>query len=292
MHVYEKNADVGGTWLENSYPGCRVDVPNHLYSYSFAQSPHWPQFNSTQPVLLDYFRSCVAEFDLEDAISYQHEVEEAVWDDERSIWSLRIRDAAGAVSVSEVNAVVSAVGQLNRPSFPDIPGIDSFEGQSFHSARWDDTIAFEGKRVGVIGSGASAVQFIPWLADRAAHLTVYQRTPAWLVPIANYHDELPSNLRWILRHVPEYARWDRLALFSRLQEGPPAADRGRPGLGSRIGFGERGKRRDSTGADELLRVRLSGRRLAGQGAAGLPLRGQTDGGRQWRLLERAPGSPT
>jgi 4-hydroxyacetophenone monooxygenase len=219
VHIYEKNADVGGTWLENSYPGCRVDVPNHLYSYSFAQSPHWPQFNSTQPVLLDYFRSCVAEFHLDDAISYEHEVEEAVWDDARSIWSLRIRTAAGAVIASEANIVVSAVGQLNRPSFPDIPGIDSFEGESFHSARWDDTIAFGGKRVAVIGSGASAVQFIPWLADRAAHLTVYQRTPGWLLPIATYHDDLPSNLRWILRHVPEYARWDRLALFSRLQEG-------------------------------------------------------------------------
>jgi 4-hydroxyacetophenone monooxygenase len=219
VHIYEKNADVGGTWLENSYPGCRVDVPNHLYSYSFAQSPHWPQFNSTQPVLLDYFRSCVAEFDLEDAISYEHEVEEAVWDDERSLWSLRIRDAAGAVTVSEVNVVVSAVGQLNRPSFPDIPGLDSFQGQSFHSARWDDSVAFEGKRVAVIGSGASAVQFIPWLAERAAHLTVYQRTPGWILPIATYHDDLPSNLRWILRHAPEYARWDRLALFSRLQEG-------------------------------------------------------------------------
>ena len=97
VHIYEKNGDVGGTWLENSYPGCRVDVPNHLYSYSFAQSPHWPQFNSTQPVLFDYFRSCVAEFDLEDAISYRHEVEEAIWDDEQCVWSLRIRDAAGAV---------------------------------------------------------------------------------------------------------------------------------------------------------------------------------------------------
>jgi 4-hydroxyacetophenone monooxygenase len=219
VRIYEKNADVGGTWQENTYPGCRVDVPNHLYSYSFAQSPYWPQFNSTQPVLLDYFRSCVAEFDLEDAISYRHEVEEARWDDERSLWSLRIRNAEGAVTVSEVNVLVSAVGQLNRPSFPDIPGIDSFEGQSFHSARWDDAVAFEGKRVGVIGSGASAVQFIPWLAERAAQVTVYQRTPAWILPIANYHDDLPSNLRWILRHVPEYARWDRLALFSRLQEG-------------------------------------------------------------------------
>jgi len=219
VHIYEKNGDVGGTWLENSYPGCRVDVPNHLYSYSFAQSPHWPQFNSTQPVLFDYFRSCVAEFDLEDAISYRHEVEDAVWDDERCIWSLRIRDATGVVTEAEVNVVVSAVGQLNRPSFPDIEGIDSFEGPSFHSARWDGDVDFEGKRVAVIGSGASAVQFIPWLAERAARVTVYQRTPGWILPIPTYHDDLPSNLRWILRHVPEYARWDRLALFSRLQEG-------------------------------------------------------------------------
>jgi 4-hydroxyacetophenone monooxygenase len=201
VRVYEKNADVGGTWLENSYPGCRVDVPNHLYSYSFAQTPDWPQFN------------------LEDAISYGHEVEEAVWDDGRNVWSLRIRTAAGAVIASEAHVVVSAVGQLNRPSFPDIAGIESFAGQSFHSARWDETIDFEGKKVAVIGSGASAVQFIPWLAERAEHLTVYQRTPPWLVPISNYHDDLPSNLRWVLRHVPEYARWDRLALFSRLQEG-------------------------------------------------------------------------
>jgi 4-hydroxyacetophenone monooxygenase len=219
VHIYEKNGDVGGTWLENAYPGCRVDVPNHLYSYSFAQTPHWPQFNSTQPVLFDYFRTCIAEFDLEDAISYRHEVEEAVWDDERSVWSLRIRDDTGAVIEAEVNVVVSAVGQLNRPSFPDIDGIDSFEGPSFHSARWDDDVDFEGTRVAVIGSGASAVQFIPWLAERAAEVTVYQRTPGWILPIPTYHDDLPSNLRWILRHVPEYARWDRLALFSRLQEG-------------------------------------------------------------------------
>jgi 4-hydroxyacetophenone monooxygenase len=170
-------------------------------------------------VLLDYFRSCVAGFDLEGAISYRHEVEEAVWDEEKAVWTLRIRNADDVVTECEVNVVVSAVGQLNRPSFPDIPGLDSFEGQSFHSARWDDSVAFEGKSVAVIGSGASAVQFIPWLAERAAQLTVYQRTPGWILPIGNYHDDLPSNLRWILRHVPEYARWDRIALFSRLQEG-------------------------------------------------------------------------
>jgi 4-hydroxyacetophenone monooxygenase len=219
VHIYEKNADVGGTWLENGYPGCRVDVPNHLYSYSFAQSPEWPQFHSTQPVLLDYFQSCVTELGLGESISYRHEVEEARWDEERSVWSLHIRNADGVGSVEEVNVIVSAVGQLNRPSFPDIEGMDTFEGKSFHSARWDHDVEFEGKSVGVIGSGASAVQFIPFLAERAESLTVYQRTPPWLLPIANYHDDLPSSHRWLLRHVPEYARWDRLALFSRLQEG-------------------------------------------------------------------------
>jgi 4-hydroxyacetophenone monooxygenase len=219
VHIYEKNADVGGTWLENGYPGCRVDVPNHLYSYSFAQSPEWPQFHSTQPVLLDYFQSCVTELGLGESISYLHEVEEARWDEERGVWSLHIRNADGIGSVEEVNVIVSAVGQLNRPSFPDIEGIDAFAGESFHSARWDHDVDFEGKSVGVIGSGASAVQFIPFLAERAESLTVYQRTPPWLLPIANYHDDLPSSHRWLLRHVPEYARWDRLALFTRLQEG-------------------------------------------------------------------------
>jgi 4-hydroxyacetophenone monooxygenase len=219
VRVYEKNADVGGTWLENTYPGCRVDVPNHLYSYSFAQSPHWPQFNSTQPVLLDYFRTCVEELHLADAISYCHEVDEAVWNDDASSWTVTVRDAEGRRSAHQFDALVSAVGQLNRPSFPDIEGIDSFEGRSFHSARWEDDVEVDGARVGVIGSGASAVQFIPWLAERAAQLTIYQRTPPWLVPMPNYHDDLPENLRWVLDHIPEYARWDRLSVFSRLQEG-------------------------------------------------------------------------
>jgi 4-hydroxyacetophenone monooxygenase len=219
VHVYEKNADVGGTWLENGYPGCRVDVPNHLYSYSFAQSPNWPQFNSTQPVLLDYFKSCVTELGLGESISYEHEVEEGVWNDRTNKWTLRITNSEGVRSAEEVDVIVSAVGQLNRPSFPDIRGIDAFEGESFHSARWDHDLDFDAKRVGVVGSGASAIQFIPWLAERAEQVTIYQRTPPWLLPIANYHDDLPSNLRWVLRHVPEYARWDRLALFTRLQEG-------------------------------------------------------------------------
>jgi 4-hydroxyacetophenone monooxygenase len=219
VHVFEKNADVGGTWLENDYPGCRVDVQNHLYSYSFAQSCHWPQFHSPQPVLHDYFRTCAEDFGLRGAISFRNEVLETRWDNSRRIWVLKVRDAGGSERSYEANAVVSAVGQLNRPSMPKIPGIDTFRGSSFHSARWDHDVDVAGKRVGVIGTGASAVQFIPWLAERAGHLTIHQRTPPWLLPVTNYQDDLPASMEWLLRHVPEFARWDRLAVFVRLQEG-------------------------------------------------------------------------
>jgi 4-hydroxyacetophenone monooxygenase len=216
--VYEKNPDVGGTWFENDYPGCRVDIQNHFYSFSFAQSCHWPQLHSSQPVLLDYFQSCVTELQLADAIAYDSEVVEARWDDDEQVWHLRIRGPEGERTES-VNAVVSAVGQLNRPHLPEIEGLDSFAGESFHSARWDHDVDVTGKRVAVIGTGASAAQFIPWLAERAEHLTVHQRTPPWLVPVEGYQDDVPENLQWFLRHVPEYARWDRLLIFAQLQEG-------------------------------------------------------------------------
>jgi 4-hydroxyacetophenone monooxygenase len=219
VRIFEKNAEVGGTWLENSYPGCRVDVPNHVYSYSFAQTADWPQFNSTQPVLLDYFRSCTREFGLDELISFETEVLEARWDERAQLWNLRVRGGDGVESTYAANVLVSAVGQLNRPSLPDIPGRESFAGPAFHSARWDHDVDFLGKRVAVIGTGASAVQFIPWLAERAAQLTVHQRTPAWLLPMPNYLDDIPPNVRWILNHVSGYARWDRVAAFNRVQVG-------------------------------------------------------------------------
>jgi 4-hydroxyacetophenone monooxygenase len=217
--VFEKNEDVGGTWFENDYPGCRVDIQNHFYSYSFAQTGDWPQFHSQQKVLLEYFRHCVDEFDLREHIRFDTEVIEARWSDDDQHWVVQTRTANGQTQTHVVEALVSATGQLNRPLMPDIPGIDDFEGPWFHSARWDHTVDFTGKQVAVIGTGASAVQFIPWLAERAAHLTVYQRTPPWLLPVPTYQHDLPDSLRWLLRHVPGYARWDRLWVFARTQEG-------------------------------------------------------------------------
>jgi 4-hydroxyacetophenone monooxygenase len=216
--LYEKNAEVGGTWFENAYPGCRVDIANHFYSYACAQTSDWPSFYSTQAVLLDYFRTCADEFGVRERIRFGTEVAEAVWDDDRCVWTLLLRTSEGSRTV-EHQAVVSAVGQLNRPKLPDIAGIGDFAGPWFHSARWDDEVDMAHRRVAVVGTGASAAQFIPHLADRAAHLTVFQRTPPWLFPVEDYMDDLPDGVRWLLRHLPEYARWDRLWVFWRTHEG-------------------------------------------------------------------------
>lgn len=217
--ILEKNSDVGGTWLENDYPGCRVDIPNDFYSYACAQTPDWPQFYSTQPVLLEYFRTCVEEFGLRDRIRLETEVVEAVFDDAVQCWRVHTRSADGTESVEEYAAVVSAVGQLNRPLMPEIPGIETFAGPWFHSARWDHSVELHGKRVGVIGTGASAAQFIPVVAEWAEHTTVFQRTPPWLLPVPSYQDAVPESLGWLMRHFPQYTHWDRLWLFARTNEG-------------------------------------------------------------------------
>jgi 4-hydroxyacetophenone monooxygenase len=222
--IFEKNPDVGGTWFENVYPGCRVDVPNHLYSYSFAQTNEWPQFFSTQDSLLEYFRACADTLGLREHIRFDTEVLDADWDEDRQLWSVRVRTPSDTEETHDFQAIVSAVGQLNRPNWPDIPGRDRYTGPSFHSAQWDHSIDLTDKRVVVIGTGASAAQFIPIVAEQAGELVVLQRTPPWLAPTPNYHDSLPSGLRWVLTHVPSYARWDRLWLFWRTHEGAlPAA---------------------------------------------------------------------
>lgn len=217
--VLEKNSDVGGTWLENTYPGCRVDVSNHFYSYSFVQNNDWLQHFSTQEVLLDYFRRAADELGVRDHIRFGTEVELVEWDDDNSRWTLTVRTPDGARDRVEADAVISAVGQLNRPSLPDIEGRESFAGPWFHSARWDHGVDLTGKRVAVIGTGASAAQLVPVVAEEAAELAVFQRTPNWLIPTPDYHEEVAPEVRWLFRHVPTYASWYRLWLFWRNAEG-------------------------------------------------------------------------
>ena len=216
--VLEKNDDVGGTWFENTYPGCRVDVPNHLYSYTFAQRPDWPEHFSTQEVLLDYFRACADELGLRSSIRFGTEVTAMTWSDETASWHLDLESAGGAGAL-EAQIVVSAVGQLNRPRFPDIAGREDFAGPSFHSARWDHNVKLEGQKVAVIGTGASGAQFIPEVAAQADEVVVVQRTAPWFIPTPDNREALPEGLLWLLRNVPGYAQWYRFWLFWRYSEG-------------------------------------------------------------------------
>lgn len=211
--ILEKNSDVGGTWLENTYPGARVDVSNAFYSYSFAQRVDWPTHYSAQGTLLDYFRACAEEYGIRDNIRFDTEVIEAAFDEEARTWRLRVKGAGGDEETIEAEAVISAVGQLNRPNVPEIPGRDTFAGPSFHSARWDHSVDLTGKRVAVIGTGASAAQFIPPVAEQAGELLIFQRTPNWFVPVPHYYDAIPNGLSWLYRHVPHYIHWQRFWLF-------------------------------------------------------------------------------
>jgi len=217
--IVDKNADVGGTWFENTYPGCRVDSSNHIYSYSFEPNHHWPQHFSTQPVLLDYFRGVADRYDLRGKIAFETEVETLDWDEPRGLWKVTVRDRAGARRVIEANAVVTAVGQLNRPRMPDIKGRDRFAGPAFHSARWRHDVDLAGKRVAVIGTGASAYQFVPEIAGKVGSLTIFQRTPPWGFPVPHYHEDVPDGMNWLLEHVPYYDKWYRFWMFWMVTDG-------------------------------------------------------------------------
>ena len=225
--VIEKNDEVGGTWLENRYPGCRVDVPNQLYSYSFAQRD-WPQHFSTRDVLLDYFRDCADEFGLREHICCGTEVVSAVYREPSCDWVVTVRGPDGHQRDLRADVVVSAVGQLNRPNIPALAGAESFEGPTFHSAQWDPTVDLTGRRVAVIGTGASGFQLIPEIAEAAAHLSVFQRTPNWFLPAPEYREDLSEGTTWLLRNVPLYRQWYRFWLFWRLAEGALPAARVEP----------------------------------------------------------------
>ncbi|WP_293538991.1 NAD(P)/FAD-dependent oxidoreductase, partial [Phenylobacterium sp.] len=217
--IVDKNADVGGTWFENTYPGCRVDSSNHIYSYSFEPNHHWPQHFSTQPVLLDYFRGVADRYDLRGKIAFETEVETLDWDEPRALWKVTVRNKSGVRRFIEANAVVTAVGQLNRPRMPDIKGRDRFAGPAFHSARWRHDVDLTGKRVAVIGTGASAYQFVPEIAGKVGSLTIFQRTPPWGFPVPHYHEDVPDGMNWLMEHVPYYDKWYRFWMFWMVTDG-------------------------------------------------------------------------
>jgi 4-hydroxyacetophenone monooxygenase len=211
--VIEKNPGVGGTWFENTYPGCRVDVGNHFYCYSFEPNPGWTEFFAQRSELQAYFESCMDKYGVRDRVRFETEVVSAHYDERSHRWSVRIRSRDGAEETLDAAVLISAVGQLNRPKLPDIPGRDDFRGASMHSASWDHDQDLRGKRVAVIGTGASAFQIVPAIADTCDRLTVFQRSAPWMFPNPHYHEKVGAGKKWALEHLPYYARWYRFLLF-------------------------------------------------------------------------------
>ncbi len=211
--VYEKNEEVGGVWWENRYPGCRLDTPNFAYSLSFAQKSDWPQQFSRQPEIQGYLKEVAASAGMKRHIRFGCEVDAMRFDEQRGIWTLTVRDRTGEVSQEEFNAVITAVGILNRPSFADIPGLDTFQGRKVHSAAWANDVDLTGKRVALVGTGASAFQIGPSIAGEVGELKVFQRNPPWMLPTPTYHDDIPAGMQWLLKHVPYYGRWFRFWQF-------------------------------------------------------------------------------
>lgn len=210
--VLEKNDAVGGTWYENRYPDCGVDTPNHFYSYSFHRNPGWSGYFSKRDELHAYFEDCADAFGVRDRIQLNCSVQKMVFDASSSRWRVVYRDETGQIQELEAHAVVSAVGQLNRPAMPEIEGLASFEGKMWHSARWQEE-DLAGKRVGVIGTGCSSVQLLPKTAERAGHTTVFQRTPHWVAPARDYYKPVEPGLIWALKHMPYYAEFHRARMI-------------------------------------------------------------------------------
>jgi cation diffusion facilitator CzcD-associated flavoprotein CzcO len=175
--VLERAEDLGGTWRDNTYPGCGCDVPSHLYSFSFAPNPRWTRTFSGQAEIWEYLREVSRRFRIDPHIRYRHEVTRARWDAERELWELHT--SRGMLTA---DTLIAGPGPLSDPKLPDIPGIESFRGATFHSAKWDHSHRLEGERVGVIGTGASSIQFVPQIQPRVGRLSVFQRTPPWIVP--------------------------------------------------------------------------------------------------------------
>lgn len=211
--VFEKNDSVGGTWFENRYPGCRVDIPNHFYSYSFHPNHDWTEFFSRQPELFKYFDGFAKDLGLKEYIQFNTEVLAARYDAATQLWTVEVKGADGVPRRVQANAVISAVGQLNRPMTPKIEGQDRFRGTQLHTATWDGKAQLQGKRIAVVGTGASAFQVVPELAKIAEQLVVFQRSPIWMFPNPEYHATVSESKKWMLKHVPYYARWYRFLMF-------------------------------------------------------------------------------
>ena len=216
--IVERGASVGGVWRDNRYPGAGVDTPNHAYSFSFTRPHRWSRFFSPQADLEAYLQQAADDCDVTRHVQFETSLTGAQWDEDTQEWRVELETPSGSESRS-YQILISAIGQLNVPKPPPVPGTDSFEGPCFHSSHWPDGLDLTGKRVAVIGTGASSMQIVPAIADQVAELTVYQRTAQWARPIPRYHEPIPEGSQRLFEHLPFYASWFRFVMLWRYGDG-------------------------------------------------------------------------
>lgn len=208
--TFEKNHDIGGTWLENVYPGVGVDTPSHFYSYSFELNPDWSHYVPVGSEMQEYLLRITEKYDLRRNIRFNTRVLGCEYDEASHKWRVTVEDANGRRTV-EANAVINAHGPVNRWSLPDIPGLSDFKGVAMHTANWDTSVDVTGKRVALIGTGASGAQVGPAIAPIVEHLTVFQRSKHWVLP--NVRVPVTDGVKWALQHIPHYAQWFRFRAY-------------------------------------------------------------------------------
>jgi 4-hydroxyacetophenone monooxygenase len=216
--VFESSSEVGGTWRDHQYPGCSVDTPNHAYSFSFGTRYPWSRYFAPREQIHDYMLRIADESGIRENIRFETAVTRATWDAARNVWRLELTTSQGVEEI-EVDVFVSAIGQLSQPHRLSIKGEETFTGSLFHPKHWPAGLDITGKRVAVIGTGATAMQIVPAIAPVVDRLTVYQRTAQWARPIPKYHDPINEEQLWLLKDVPFYAEWFRLTMLWRYGDG-------------------------------------------------------------------------
>lgn len=211
--IFERAEDIGGTWRVNTYPGVAVDTPSLYYSFSHELNPEWTHFYPAGPQYQAYLQRVVDRYHVRENITFGTAVTALRWDEAAQRWELTLRAADGTHATTTAAAVITAAGYLSRPSIPNVPGRADFAGEQFHTADWDGSVRLSGRRVAVIGAGATAIQIIPSIIDEAAGLVMFQRQPHWVIPKYAGESEVPEPVRWALRHVPFYHQWARLKAY-------------------------------------------------------------------------------
>ena len=216
--IVEKNSDLGGTWFVNRYPGCGVDTPNHSYSFSFGARNKWTRYFAQRREIHDYLTKVALEYDVRSHMRFGTKLVSTRWDETANRWTSTLETSGGTEEVSSA-FLVSAIGQLNEPRKAHFNNEDGFKGDVIHSTEWAENTPLAGKRIAVIGTGATAMQLVPSIADEVEAVTVYQRSAQWARPVAGYADPISDGAQWLLEHLPFYVKWYRFNMFWRYGDG-------------------------------------------------------------------------